>query len=175
MSENQEGSKKIIKADLGQKKLYITIGVIGVLILLSFIWIIVENTGGGLFTFINKSDYKIEYMKATFVNDEWQLSDTMNFENVNPKAKDTLNFSDIDLNNTQANLQLKIKFEGYDEFVLDAGYFNDLFTGNIDINLKQTKQDQVDIYIKAKNGILSSKTTNCDEYYTIYVKEGYIE
>jgi hypothetical protein len=174
MNEKQEGTKTI-KADFGQKKIYIAIGIVGVLIILSFIWIMIESTSGGKFTFTNKSDYKIEYMKATFVNDEWQLSDTMNFENVASKSKDTLDINDIDLNNTQASLQLKIKFEGYDEFVLDAGYFDDLFTGNINIILKQSKQDQVDIYIKAKNSLLSSKTTNCDEYYTIYVKEGYIE
>jgi hypothetical protein len=162
-------------AGLNKNKFVVTIGVLGVLVLLSFIWIIMENFGGGNLNFNNSTDYKVEYMKATFMNDEWQISDTMAVENVEAGSKSSVNFGTEDLNNMEASLQIELKFEGYDRFVLDAGYFNDLFTGNINVTLKQNNSDEVEIYIKAKNGILSSATTDCNENYTIYVKEGYIE
>ena len=68
-------------------------------------------------------------MEATFVNDEWQVSDTIEFENLLTDGIDTKHFDEFNLNNMEANLQLKIKFEGYDPFTLVAGYFDDLFTG----------------------------------------------
>lgn len=134
-----------------------------------------ETIGGGKLNFNNSTDYKIEYVKATFMNDDWQISDTMAIENVEARSKSSLEFGAEDLNNMEASLQIELKFEGYKRFVLDAGYFNDLFTGNVDIALKQNNSEEVEIYIKAKNGILSSTTTDCNENYTIYVKEGYID
>lgn len=153
----------------------ITIVSITLAIVLISVWIIIETIGGGKFSFKNNTSYNIEYMEATFVNDVWQVSDTLKFDKLMTDGIDTKHFDEFNLNNLQANLQLEIKFEGYDPFVLVAGYFDDLFTGNINVTLDEVNKDEVDIFIKAKNGIISSRTTDCDENYRINVTEGYIE
>lgn len=155
---------------------YLIIVIIGIIAVLMCAWIIIENVSSGKFNIENSTSYTIESLEATFVNDEWNVSDTLTFENkLLSNSNDTLEFDKIKLNNMAANLQLKIKFEGYSPIVLEAGYFNDLFTGNINIKLKDTKDGNVHIYIKAKNSILSSANNGCDEDYIIYVKEGYTE
>lgn len=165
-----------VKEDIIKRyKREIIIGIIVLIILLSFVWIAVENIGGGKFIFTNNSSYKIEYMDATFVNDDWQVSDTVKFENLISGGMDKKFFENFNLNNMEASLQLTIKFEGHSPFVVVAGYFDDLFTGNIKVNLTENIKDEVDIKIKATNGIIPSNTTNCNELYTIFVKEGYIE
>ncbi len=155
---------------------YVTIIIIGIIAVLMCTWIFIENLGGGEFNLENSTSYTIESFEATFVNDDWNVSDTLTFENkLLSNTSDSLEFDKINLNNMAANLQLKIKFEGYPEIVLVAGYFDDLFTGNINIKLKEIEDGNVHIFIKAKNSIFSSTINGCKEDYIIYVKEGYTE
>lgn len=167
--------KEYWKQLFNKYKKEIILGTAALVILLTFIWIIVESLVGGSFIFTNDSSYKIEYMEAVFVNDDWQVSDTIKFENLDSGKIDKKMFENFNLNNMEASLQLTIKFEGHSPFVLAAGYFNDLFTGNIKVNLDENTKDEVDIKIKANNGIIPTRTIDCNEVYTIFVTGGYIE
>lgn len=167
--------KEYWKQLFNKYKKEIILGTSALVILLTFIWMIVESLGGGKFIFTNDSNYKIEYMEAVFVNDDWQVSDTIKFENIDSGKIDKKMFENFNLNNMEASLQLTIKFEGHSPFVLVAGYFNDLFTGNIKVNLSENTKDEVDIKIKANNGIIPTRTIDCNEIYTIFVTGGYIE
>jgi len=167
--------KEYWKQLFNKYKKEIILGTSALVILLTFIWMIVESLGGGKFIFTNDSNYKIEYMEAVFVNDDWQVSDTIKFENIDSGKIDKKMFENFNLNNMEASLQLTIKFEGHSPFVLVAGYFNDLFTGNIKVNLNENTKDEVDIKIKANNGIIPTRTIDCNEIYTIFVTGGYIE
>lgn len=154
---------------------YVAIAIIGIVAVLMCAWIIIENVGGGKFNIVNSTSYNIKSIEATFVNDDWSVSDTLTFKNLGSNSKETKKFDEFNLNNMEANLELKINFEGYEPIVLQAGYFNELFTGNIDIKLKEIEDGNVHIFLKAKNGVFSASVNGCDEDYIIYVKEGYTE
>ena len=62
----------------------------------------------------------------------------------------------MDLSYREANLEIRFKFEGYDELFVDAGYFNDEFKGKITISFTDTEDEKVILKVKASGGILPS-------------------
>lgn len=177
LEKNSTDHKNILNFNViwKDKKFVTILAVVSSLIFICLIWILAESFSGGELKFNNRTNYKIEYITATFMNDDWQISDIMSLENIDAKEKSSLYFGEIDLNNMEATLQIELKFVGYPSFLLDVGYFNDLLSGNINITLNPVNDEDVEIVVHAKNGAIRSKTIDCVENYVIYVKDGYIE
>jgi hypothetical protein len=120
----------------------------GIILLVISIMIMVESAPASI-TIRNKSSKKLEYVKSYFVNEQ------------------------IDLTGHEANLEIRFKFEDYDEIFVDAGYFNDSFKGKISIDFSDTSNDLVMLKVKASTGVMSSPNIQCDDEFTINIEEGY--
>ena len=134
--------------------------------------IMVESASASI-TIRNKSSKKLEYVKAYFVNAEGQFTDAFLTENIENKEVSKINFEQIDLTGHEANLEIRFKFEDYDEIFVDAGYFNDSFKGKISIDFSDTLDDLVMLNVKASTGVMSSPNIQCDDEFTINLEEGY--
>ncbi len=147
--------------------------VLAVLLIISVL-IYMESTDNKI-VIKNKSDLKLEYVKAFYVGPEEAYNEGINITELTPGNTVSLPQETIDLLGAEANLEIRFKFEGYDELFVDAGYFNDIFSGKTTINFIPTDEDKIQLTVKAKNGIITSNLINCDEEYTINLTEGFIE
>lgn len=123
----------------------------------------------------NKSDLKLEYLKAFYVGPEEAYNEGINITDLTPGNTVNLPQETINLLGAEANLEIRFKFEGYDELFVDAGYFNDIFSGKTTINFTPTDEGKIRMTVKASNGVFTSNRIICDDYYTINLAEGYIE
>lgn len=164
------GSNKIY---IDGKKIGIGVGIL--LVLLMIVWVIIENVSGGDYIIGNKSSYNIDYIESTFIKDDWLVSDSLKFENIEKNSSNIEHFGEYELNHMEASLELKIKFEGYNQVILVAGYFNQLLTGDIKLEFSDFDNEQVKIKIKSQNSIISGAVDGVNEEYIINLKEGYIE
>ncbi len=161
---------KNVLLDNGKRNLLF--GGIGVIILIILAIIIIENQSGRL-KINNDTDLKLEYVKTYFVSSEESLQEPILFENVESDAKLVTPLEKMYLYGREANLEIRFKFENYeDEYVVDSGYFNDIFKGRINITFTKVEDGIVRLKVKAANGILPSKRIICDEVTDVYYKEG---
>ncbi|MDD4112230.1 MAG: hypothetical protein PHC56_04255 [Herbinix sp.] len=160
-----KGSTKILIYSLG-----------GIVLLLAVILILIEGRSS-IISIRNDSDIKLEYVKAYFVNMEGPvLEEKMIFENLESGDHTKLDLEKINLSYQEANLEIRFKFDGHDELFEDVGYFNEVFKGRINIDFKKTDEDgKLLLKVKAKNGVLPSPLTRCDEEHIINLTEGYVE
>ena len=122
----------------------------------------------------NDTDLKLEYVSAYYVYAEGPINDGVKFENIEAKKTASIPLDEINLLYTESNLELLIKFENYDEILVDSGYFNDVFKGKINVDFEQINDKEVKLKVKANNGFLSSKLIQCDEEYTIDLSTGLV-
>ncbi|MDF2906674.1 MAG: hypothetical protein K0R34_1995 [Herbinix sp.] len=123
----------------------------------------------------NKTDLKLEYVKAFYVGPEEAYTEGINVTELTAGETESIPQETINLLGAEANLEVRFKFEGYDELFVDSGYFNDIFSGKTSINFIPTNDGKIKMTVKARNGIINSKGIICDDYYTINLAEGYIE
>jgi len=175
MKRIKKSNVPIPKDAKAKKSKSLLIGIIFVLVICFTVLIIFIENNGGKLTISNKTDLKLEYVKMNYVYQEGPLSDPLLFENINPNTNTFSTLEEIDFNNLKANLEVRFKFENYDEMFVDAGYFNTLFDGNVKIVFAEAEGDNLVIKVKASNGILPSPTIDCNEEFIIYLSEGYVE
>jgi hypothetical protein len=123
----------------------------------------------------NKSDLKLEYVKAFYVGPEEAYTEGINVTDLASGETVSLPQETVNLLGAEANLEIRFKFEGYDEMFVDAGYFDDVFSGKVAINFLPGNEGNINLTVKARNGIINSNRIVCDDYYTINLAEGYIE
>ena len=143
-------------------------------ILIIGVFIYIENTDNKI-VISNKTDLNIEYLKAYYVGPEEAYNEGINVTDLTAGKTESIPQETINLFGAEANLEIRFKFEGYEELFVDSGYFNDVFSGKTTINFIPGKDDKITMTVKAKNGIINSKAIVCDDYYTINLAEGYIE
>jgi hypothetical protein len=149
-------------------------GISGVIVLIILVLIIIENQNGRL-KIKNNTDLKLEYVKTYFVDSEGPLQDPFIFENVESDAKLVKPLEKMYLYDKGANLEIRFKFENYeDEYLVDSGYFNDNFDGNVNITFTKVEDGLVKLKVKASNGLLASNRIRCNEVTDVYYKEGKI-
>jgi hypothetical protein len=168
--------EKIQKNTFLDSKAKIINAVIAVVVVMIIVAVFMfMESGKGNLVIKNDTDLKLEYVKVTFVNSEGPMNEGMNFENIDANNSKKILSGQHDLRGTEANLEVRFKFENYDEIFTDAGYFNDDFKGNIYIDFERTKQDGVvTLKVKAKNSLLPSNLINCDEEYSVDLSKGYV-
>lgn len=123
----------------------------------------------------NKTDLKLEYVKAYFVYSEGKVDDGIELTELSAQASKKLPMEPVDLLGLGANLEVRFKFENYDELFVDAGMFNDSFQGRVSIVFEESGDPGVlDLKVKANNGLMPSTLINCDEEYIVNLTEGFI-
>lgn len=162
------------KAPMSKSTKFTLYALAGVALLLVIILILVESTAGSIVV-RNKSDIKVEYVKAYFVDMEGPFTDTKEFENLGQGDKAELKLDKIDMSYKEANLEVVFKLEGYEEMLVDAGYFNDIFKGKITIDFSNADNDKILLKVKAFSGFLPSPQIDCDEEHIVNLEEGYVE
>ncbi len=168
--------KPVKQETIFESKKKLTIAGVAVLAVLLIIGILIymESTDNKI-VIRNKSDLKLEYVKAFYVGPEEAYNEGINVTELTPGKTVSLPQETINLFGAEANLEIRFKFDGYEELFVDAGYFNDIFSGKTTINFTPSDEGKIKLTVKAKNGVFTSNQINCDEYYTINLAEGYIE
>lgn len=142
------------------------------LFVISIILIIIESISGKL-TLKNETDLKLEYVRVYFTDEEGQIGpDILDVENISPKDTVSNQVAGMNFTNLDASLEVRFKFENHDEILVDAGYFNQYFDGNIKIAFHQMNNDEVEFRVKASNGFFSKQA---NDVYTVNLVEGYVE
>ncbi|HWT73298.1 MAG TPA: hypothetical protein VN258_01045, partial [Mobilitalea sp.] len=122
----------------------------------------------------NNTNLKLEYVKTNFINADDSINNSKTANNIDSHKTSTLTQKTIDLTGTNANLEVRFKFEGKDELFTDAGIFNDKLNGNVKITFTQKDDNTINLTVKASNGLLTSNSIDCNEHYTINLKNGVI-
>ncbi len=157
------------------KKKVTILSIVAVVVLLIIgVFIYIENTDSKI-VIKNKTDLKLEYVKAYYVGPEEAYNEGINVTDIQAGKTLTLPQDPINLFNAEANLEVRFKFEGYDELFVDAGIFNDDFNGKVSIDFVPTEDGKITLKVKARPSILGSNKILCNERYTVNLSEGMIE
>lgn len=172
--------RKIIRANHDSvkdpKKSLLIIGCSTIVVLLILFGLMAYENRGGKITVENNTELKLEYLRAFFVDAEGPIYDELiNLENLEPTYSEAAALKDFDLAGTHSNLEIRFKFENYDEMFVDAGYFNAVFDGRVKIDFTTLKDGNLNLHVKATDGVLRSATLDCNEDYTIFLQEGYVD
>ena len=147
-----------------------------VILLVVFVLMLLENNKGKLII-NNNTDYNLDYVNSYFVmsyEDATEIS-LKDIDGINANKKSITKFGEVDLRYTESNLEIVFQFENHEELFVDSGIFNDILKGNVNITFDQTKDpDIIKMKVKAKNGILPSKTIICNDEYMINLKDNEI-
>ncbi|HKL80077.1 MAG TPA: hypothetical protein VJ888_06540, partial [Mobilitalea sp.] len=135
---------------------------------------IFESKSGSI-KIINDTDMNLEYVKVYFVDSEGPVSDPIEIKDFEAGDDIFQKLDEVDLLGKEANLEIRFKFKDYDKMLVDSGYFNDRFGGNIKIEFTQKDDEIVKLSVKASNGFIPSTLIQCDEVHDVYFKDGYIE
>lgn len=157
-----------------KKQLYRAGIVVAVILIIIGIFIYIENTDNKIVV-NNNTDLKLEYVKAFFVGPEEAYNEGINITDLAVGEKQVLPQEPINLFYAEANLEVRFKFEGHDELFVDAGYFDDNFSGKITINFETDKDGRISLKVKAKPGIFNNPRIICDEHFIVNLEEGYVE
>ena len=149
-------------------------GICAAAMLLIVVLMIIENKTNEVII-KNKTDLKLEYVQLRFIHSEGAITNPIKYKNIQPNKTKVVPKNDIKLTNMDANMEVRFKFKGYDEIFTDAGIFNGILKGNIEVSFNKINSDEVKVKIKAANGMLASKEIDCNEKYTAHLKEGYME
>ncbi|CRZ34306.1 hypothetical protein DFR55_10178 [Herbinix hemicellulosilytica] len=170
---SKKSNKKQMKAPMNKNTKILIYALAGILILCTIVLIAIENAPNRI-TVENKTDKKLEYVKAYFVDEEGPFTDPIQFDMIEQDSSNSFGLERQDFSYREANLEIRFKFEGYDELFVDAGYFNDIFKGKITISFTD-EGENVLLHVKASNGILPNRNIDCNEEYLVNLEEGYVD
>lgn len=164
-----------------KRNIFLFIGA-GIIILVIAVLLFMESIKGKL-TIINDSGLKLNYVEAVFTDIEGFASNKWRIDELAAGDKSTIDIGEIKLLGREANLRVRFEFEGYEEnkdipgdsLFIDAGYFNEDFGGKITIKFTKGEEDTILLNVNAKNGLLPSALTQCDEKHNVKYKENFIE
>lgn len=157
-----------------KKKVTILATVTIAVLLIIGVFIYIENTDSKI-VIKNKTDLKLEYVKAYYVGPEEAYNEGINVTDLQAGKSISLPQDPINLFNAEANLEVRFKFEGSDELFVDAGIFNDSFNGKVSIDFVPTKDGKITLKVKARPGLLGSNKITCNDRFTVNLAEGMIE
>lgn len=169
--------KKVDKAEgffESKKKMTIAGVSAAVVLIIIVVLLLVESTDEKIVV-NNRTDLKLEYVKAYFVGPEDVYNDGINVTDLGAGEKEVIPQEPINLLNAEANLEVRFKFEGSEEMFVDAGYYNDNFAGKITIDFSKNKEGKVILKVKAKPGVLNSPNIIADDRFTVNLETGEIE
>jgi len=169
------GKKIPKKSFLNTKEKLVGTVIVSAVIMIIVAVLIFMESGDNQFVIKNNTDLKLEYINAYFVDAEGPMEEGFKIENIEPNKSVVKESGIYDLLSKEANFEMRFKFENYDEILVDAGFFNDTFDGNITAVFEKSDDENIILRVKAKNGLLPTKQIDCNEKYTINLSEGYVE
>jgi hypothetical protein len=167
---NKNGSKNLVFNS--KSKVVLTV-VISAVIFILVVFVMVMESKDGQLIIKNNTDLNLNYVKAKFVYSDGDVNEGIQAKDI--KAGNTYKkaMDPINLTNIKANYEIRFQFDGYDELLTDCGLFNETFEGNIKVTFDKTEDPNlIKLKVKANNGILPSKLTQCNDEFTINLKEG---
>lgn len=168
--EKKKGSKKTSYKTKGKVVLTAIVTIVILVFVAMFMYI--ESKDGQLII-KNNTDLNLKDIKTNYVYSEGPLTNEIKIESVKANKTFKMTMEPVNLRGYKANYQIRFKFDKYDEFLVDAGIFNDTFEGNMNITFTKTDDPNlIQMKIKASNGLLPSKFIDCNEEYTLNLKEG---
>lgn len=176
MKKIKSNNRSVQKVAMKNSTKIILYSIAGIVLLAIIVLMVIEGSAGQI-TVRNDSDIKLEYVKTYFIDSEEMISDEeMLFEDIESSVSLKLPLEKIDLSYRQANLEVRFKLEGHDEMFVDAGYFNEIFDGKINISFQNImNENKLLLKIKASAGVLPSPHMICNEEHVINLDEDYVE
>lgn len=151
------------------------IAVVIVLIII-IIMMLVERNDGKL-TINNNTDLKLESVNSYFsVSSKDITTDAMTFDAIEANKSDSKIITEpLYFLNQEAEIIIKFKYENYDEITVNAGYFNNTFSGGIKVSFNPTEDaDMIKVKVVVKNGLLADNQVDCNEEYDVRLSDGYV-
>jgi hypothetical protein len=151
------------------------IAVIIVLILIIVMMLVEKNDGK--FTVKNNTDLKLEYVNSYFSGSgEDNSTDFKAFDTIEANKSKSIAITDpLYFLNTEAEIIIKFKYENYEETTINAGYFNNTFSGGIKLSFNPTDDaDLIKVKVVVKNGLLADSQVDCNEEYDVRLSDGYV-
>lgn len=146
----------------------------GAVAIIAIILLFIES-GGKKLTISNETDLKLERVEAYFVDSEGPVNEPYEITDIEAGDSVETDIEKVDLYGRGANLEIRFQFEGFDELLVDAGIFNDIFRGTAKISFRQENDELIMMRVKASNGLLRSQLIQCDEEYEVDISgSGYI-
>jgi len=167
-----KANEKQKKAPMKESTKILIYALIGIAFLITAVLVIIENTPNRIVV-KNNTGKNLEYVRAYFVGEDDQLTDTVEIKDIKSGDTAEIDLEKINLSYKNAVLEVRFKFEGYDELFTDAGYFNDVFDGKITISFNDSDNDVL-LKVKATTGLLSNPNIDCNEEYKVNLDEGYV-
>lgn len=147
----------------------------GVVLLLIFVLMSIES-GDSKLIVKNNTDLKLDYVSTKYVKEEEEDGDiTEAVKTGSIAAHKTYSkvVDPVNLMSLEATCNIEFKFEDHDVMFIDAGYFNENFSGKTKITFSKTEDpNKLKMTVKAGNGLLSSNRTQCDEVFTVDLGTG---
>ncbi len=171
--EKQE--EQVVVHFLDSKKKILVAGIIvAVLLIISGVIIYMENNDNKIVV-KNGTDLKLESLVAYYRGPEEPINDGITVTGLDAGKSISFPTEEINLFGQEANLEIRFNFENHESMLVDAGIFNDVFNGKVNIHFVPVGDNKVEIRVKAKSGVINSSRINCDEVYTINLNEDFIE
>lgn len=173
-----QGNKDVKKTVPDKKVRNILFGVGAVLIVLFVVLVCIEPTFKNKLVINNRSSHKITSLRIWYEDSAGNLSNAMEFENVDSKEKikDSTDALELTKLAGEAWITLQIEFEDGGEALLQTGHFLSGFEGKISFEVSDTKTEELKLHVQAGEGLFNSTAvTNCDDIYYINPENGYIE
>lgn len=167
--------EQVVVHFLDSKRKFVITGIIvAVLLIISGLFIYIENNDNKIVV-KNGTDLKLESLVAYYRGPEDPINEGITVTDLEPGKSISFPTEEINLYSREANLEIKFNFENHEPMLVDAGIFDDVFSGKVSIDFVPTKDGKVEIRVKAKSGVINSSRINCDEVYTINLNEDFIE
>lgn len=145
---------------------------------LIIVLICIEATLGNKLVIANKSSHKVTSLELWYEDEASMLTDVLSYSEIESGGRIVQSILPLGLSELrqQAFLTVRFRFEDGGEAQVQTSQNLVDFKGRIQIEFSDTSGEEVIIRMKAGEGLFnSSAATDCDAYYYVNPKNGYIE
>ncbi|WP_312372689.1 hypothetical protein [Lachnoclostridium sp.] len=154
---NQETSKE------KKKKLMIFSGIVAAVLVLSFVFMVVEASQKYKLHIVNHTSKNITQLQLLFSSDEVNYTSDVFFDSAIAAGEEiNTEFPRLPLMGTNSGLISKTYFEGEEGILNDNGLFFTNFSGKITIEFTEDEAGVITMFVKAKEG-KGKLSTFCDD------------
>lgn len=154
-----------------KKKAMIIGGVFAAVLILSFVFMVVEASQKYKLHIVNNTSKNITQLQLLFSSDQVDYTSDVFFDSAIAAGEEiTTKIPRLPLMGTNSGLISKVFFEGEEGILNDNGVFFTNFTGKISIEFKEDENGVITMYVKAKEG-RGNLSVFCDEEQVLEFEE----